>query len=233
MPDETSTSMPTSTMTPQPTQKRVVPKTGIVLIVIIGLLLMGGGGGVWWWSRQKTAPVSPVTPQTAGPSGVPATLLIWDDSAGFTFKYPEGLRIDKHDEDQENYAHIELTSAAHPGKLIVWAKDLPLTKKGVVVKDVSEWVTSDATYASGNVVDTALGGQLAKKVLLSSPEMLVTGAVHDDVLWMVEGTLTDKTFWSEVHKTIIDSFTFKPLTQIGGAEAADTEVAVDEEEVVE
>jgi hypothetical protein len=33
------------------------------------------------------------------------------------------VTVDKHDEDQENYAHIEMTHKDQPGTIIIWAKD--------------------------------------------------------------------------------------------------------------
>ena len=54
-------------------------------------------------------------------------------SAGFSFSYPEGLTVDKHDEDQENYAHIEMTLKDTLGNVIVWAKDAPAS-------DLAAWI---------------------------------------------------------------------------------------------
>lgn len=155
-------------------------------------------------------------------------LLPWDDPAGFTFEYPEGLTIDKHDEDQENYAHVEMTNPDHPGRLIVWAKD-------TTSADVAAWVRTEKTFKNGNVLDTTLGGQPAKKVLVTSPApMLVTGTIFDELLFFIESSGEDREYWSTIHETIADSFAFTPLedestTLGGGAE----DVVVDEEEVVE
>lgn len=232
MPPESET--PAAPILPQPVVKatssdKSIRKTIFVICgIVLGFMLIGSG--FWWFFSER--PATSVETSFLRPSPQPqANLLTWDDPAGFTFKYPDGLNIDKHDEDQENYAHVELIDPQHPGSVIVWAKDLPLNKQRVVVKDETEWVMNDAVLSEGNIVDTTLGAEVAKKILLSSPEQLFVGTIYDGVLWYIEGKFTDKVFWSDVHKIVTDSFTFKPLAQTG--ETVDTEIAVDEEEVIE
>lgn len=201
------------------------------------ILLFGGGGGYWWLTNQTTG--TPQFPDSSGsddvPTVTPVPLRAWDDPAGFTFEYPENLIVNKHDEDQENYAHVEMSNDDYPGKIVIWVKDLPMTSKKMVIIDVSEWVISDSILSAGNSVDTTLGDKTAKKILLKSPpEKLVTGVVFDDVLWIVEGEFIDKAYWSDVYKTITDSFKFKPtVNQTSGSVDSSADVAVDEEEVVE
>lgn len=208
---------------------------GIGFIVI---LLIGGVSGYWWLSHQQT--ISTESPKITDretfsiPTVVP--LLTWDDPAGFTFSYPEDLIIDKHDEDQENYAHVELTHSLHPGRIIVWVKDLPLSAKQIAVTNLDEWLTSDSVLSSGNAIDTTIGDKNAKKVLLKgSPEKAITGVVFDGVLWLIEGEFDDKEYWTSIYKSVSDSFLFKPVTDdtITYANDQDTAIAVDEEEVIE
>ena len=73
---------------------------------------------IWKWDFKKksTEPINPVVQENTSTS---EKHLMWDDPAGFTFDYPEGVAIDKHDEDQENYAHVELTHPQHQGKILV------------------------------------------------------------------------------------------------------------------
>ena len=163
------------------------------------------------------------------PSSAPKTedLLTWTDEAGFTFQYPKELSVNKHEEDNENYAHVELTSKDHPGRIIVWVKDLP---KGV--KDVASWIKLEKSFAGGTVIDSTLGGEPAKKV--SVGETLTIGTISENLLFSVEATLTDKEYWSGVFDTVSGSFAFVseessagPQGSAGGGED------VDEEEIVE
>ena len=86
----------------------------ILLGVFSGLIVTG----IYVWSRQVNKKPLTERPVVAQPQG---KLLSWDDPAGFTFQYAEGLTVNKHDEDKDNYAHLEITNASQPGKLIVWA----------------------------------------------------------------------------------------------------------------
>lgn len=208
-------------------------------------LVIGGGGVllsiitsiiVWKWDFQKKPgeAVNPVV--TENKSLVSEKRLTWDDPAGFTFEYPDDVVIDKHDEDQENYAHVEMTHSEHPGKIIVWAKDLPVVN-GRTIKTPDEWVKSVPEFASANVLDTTLGGEEAKKILTNSKEkMLTIGMVFDDLLWYIEGSIDDDKYWSEVEDVIVDSFKFKPTqtsTKTSVTSGDSSAGGVDEEEVLE
>lgn len=187
-------------------------------IVLLGIL----GGGFYLYKTKTTVQI--ITPGgdkvIALTTGVtPAVpLTTWTDDAGFSFQYPKDLSVNKHTEDNDNYAHVELTSQEHPGKIIVWVKDLP---SGVT--DLPSWVASNPAYSSASVIDTTLGGQPAKKILVTAPvKMLTVGTISDSLLFDVEGTLTDNVYWQGVENTIVGSFTFTSdtSTQASGQGAA-------------
>lgn len=199
--------------------------------ILVGLLFGGiASGSYLWWVRHQSVP----SQQVVLPTPTPAQLLIWNDPNGFTFQYPEGLSINKHDEDRENYAHIEFTHPDHPGSLIVWGKDLA---RGVT--DPASWVKNEKRFTGASVLDTELGGQKAAKIMIEGiTRMLVVGTVYDSIVWSVEATLEDTEFWTGVHAAITDSFTFVPVKEAGSAATSESasvvdDVAVDEEEVVE
>jgi len=209
-------------------------KRPIVLIILAGLLLGGIGAGAYLYFSKNTTPVNPV-----GDSVVPTPtpkLVLWDDPAGFTMQYPEGILVNKHDEDKENYAHVELTNSAHPGGLIVWVKDIP---KGIA--DTVAWGKKISTPSSAISFDTTLGGMPAQKVLVSTPvKTATTGVIYDGVLWYVEAVLGDDDYWQSVYDQVVGSFVFKPIEgdSGSGAPAADPggaagDYSVDEEEVLE
>jgi len=209
-------------------------KRTIVLILLGGLVLGLGGAGVYLFLNQKQDASTDVVSEMPTPTPK-AALLTWDDPAGFTASYPEDVTVNKHDEDKENYAHVELTNAKHPGNLIIWVKDLPKN-----VTDTLTWGKMVSTPSSALSFDTTLGGKDAQKVLVSGLQKTVeTGVVYDGVLWIVSATLTDEPYWQSVFDTVANSFTFKPVPgeSEGSANTAPVapadEGSYDEEEVLE
>ena len=208
-------------------------KKPLVFIIVGGLLLGLVGAGVYLYFFKKTGAVtSPTGADVMTPATTPK-LLMWDDSAGFTMQYPEGLTLNKHDEDTVNYAQVELADNAHPGGLIIWVKDIP---SGIT--DTASWGKKASIPSSAISFDTTLAGQSAQKILVSSPEKTVTvGVVYDGVLWYIEARLTDEPYWQAVYDGVVQSFTFKPIASAGAAGAGTNDsvgnVVADEEEVLE
>lgn len=205
-------------------------------IGLLGIAIALFLGGTVFFVLKNRGLVSPVGKgaTVVTPSPTPS-LMSWEDPAGFRFQYPAGVTMDTHPEDTQNYAHIELTSPTHPGKLIVWVKDPPLDKAGNPMVDVGKWVSTQKRFAAGTILDTTLGGQEAKKVRLTSPDELITASVYDDLLVTIEASLEDLPFWSGLHEAISTSFAFVPATQnnAAGSESSTAEVAADEEEVLQ
>lgn len=194
----------------------------VISAIIVGSLI--GGLILWKWKAQSLVANNKVLIKA---TLTPAKMIVWDDPAGFTFSYPEGLIIDKHDEDKQNYAHVELTNRAHPGKTIVWAKD-------TTSLDVAAWVNTEKQFKGANIVDTTLGGKPAKKIFLSSfPPKLIVGTIFDDIVWTIEAELDDSEYWTGVHNDIGSSFAFKPLEESLSVGSGVVEEVVDEEEVIE
>lgn len=202
------------------------------LIVIIGI----AGTGAIYILQNKSAYVTPLggTPAvTPALTKAPEKLLTWTDPAGFTFQYPEGLNINKHDEDTVNYAHLEFTATGHSGSLIVWAKDTN-------AQDLASWLKSDKRMTGANILDTTFGGLPGKKILIATPTaMLVSGTIDENILFTVETTATDREFWNSVHDTVVNSFGLTPAdsgqnTNSGvGGNASGSDEAADEEEVLQ
>ncbi len=195
--------------------------------IFVGLLIgsIVSGGYLWWIKNRQAKPV--VSQELVSQNTpTPVRLLIWNDPNGFSFQYPEGLTINKHDEDKENYAHLEFTHADHLGSLIVWGKD---PANGVT--DAQSWVKGDSRFSGASVLDTEMGGQPAKKVMVTgTPQVLVVGAVYDGIVWSVEATLEDPEFWTNTLTSITNSFTF--VSSKSDVTIPDN-ASVDEEEVVE
>lgn len=206
-------------------------KRPLVVIIIAGILLGVIGAGIYLYVSQNTPASLTVSPGEPVPTKAPI-LALWDDPAGFTMQYPEGLMVNKHDEDTVHYARVELTDDAHPGGLTVWVSDLP---KGVT--DTVSWGKKAATPSSAISFDTTLGDQPAQKILIADvPKKVMVGVVWDGVLWYIEAAPADDPYWQSVYDTVVSSFVFKPLpesvTETSAGSAAGEQL-YDEEEVLE
>ncbi len=193
---------------------------GLAALVGIGLVI----GGVLILSKKTAlSQISQHVQETPTPSQAPK-LITWDDPARFTFSYPEGVSVNKHDEDKDNYAHVEFTNKDHPGNLIVWAKDTSNA-------DVTAWVRTEKSFEGATAIDTTLGSQPAKKITLP-PNTLIVGTIYDELLFTIDATLEDKAYWTQVQDAVGNSFSFKPVqAAAGGAVSGDS--AVDEEETIQ
>ena len=200
-----------------------------LVAILVGLVVggIGFGGYLAWLGSQ---PKSAAPQQAAAPAA--SQLLTWRDPNGFSFQYPDGLAVNKHDEDQQNYANIEFTDPNHPGNVIVWGKD-------TTAADVAAWAKTEKRFKDASILDTTFANFSGKKVLLTDPKQIIVGTLDDDIVWTIEGLLTDSDFWTNVHSTIADSFKFIPIGSVDEDEeetlgaAPVVQESYDEEEVLE
>jgi hypothetical protein len=175
----------------------------------------------------RTTPHGGVPTVTAAPKD----MRTWEDPAGFSFSYPSDLSVNKHDEDMENYAHLEFTSNSHAGNIIIWAKD-------TTYRTVSDWLSEDTLLHAAPFVDTTLGGKQAKKIVLSgATKKIIIGTIDEDVLVTIEADVqTEESYWQEISTGIAQTFVFSSFMDNGDAveQTADEEnYMVDEEEILE
>jgi len=201
-------------------------KKWLVLGTIIGVVILLVATIAVIRFRKPTA-ISPLgeTPTQK------AQLLTWEDPAGFKFSYPDGIKINPHEEDTANYAHLELTASEHSGGILIWMKDTNY-------KDLEDWTKKDPSASSGQVFDSELGGKPAKKVAYVSPQKLVVAAIDVDVLVLVEVSLDEEGYWQEVSDQMLSSFEFIPLegeptSAAPGSGQGGGGVIEEEEEIVE
>jgi len=202
-----------------------------ISILVVGILGSAGAGAYFWSEvsqKTNTSDVSAGTP----PAPLPEEVLEWKDQAGFSFEYPKGLKSDIHEEDQENYAHIEFTQSDHPGRIIVWAKDLP-AQAGMTV---DSWVKNEKTLTAGTVFDTTFADIDGKKVLLTTPDKkIITAVVDDAIVFYVEGIFEDSDYWTKAYDTVVSTFAFIPFgpEPLQASQTGADAMAFDEEEVLE
>lgn len=110
----------------------------IVLVVTIGAIAM--------FYTLKPKPVVQTQNIVSAPTPTSVSLLTWTDEAGFSFQYPEGTTIDKHPEDNVNYANLTLT---FPDK----------TTAQIIMSDKTAANTATATFTDNDVVVTITGNK--------------------------------------------------------------------------
>jgi hypothetical protein len=174
-------------------------KKWLLLALILGLILVGGG--LFLIFNPFNKPSSLISPMGADNQEKEVALKVWEDPAGFNFSYFEGIEIDNHEEDEENYAHLELTSQDYPGSILVWVKDK-------TEKNLDDWVTNQE--GSPQVLDSELGGQPAKKMAFLSPKKMMTVAFDQEVVIIVE-VFPENEWWDKAYQQVIESFELVPL----------------------
>jgi len=204
--------------------KKILAVLGIVLFIILGL-----GGYYFFNKRNKSFVASPNTLENKTvPSEKPFELAKWEDPLGFTFSYPKELNLNPHDEDMENYAHIELTSGAESGKIIIWAKDTSFLT-------IEDFIKEDPIATSASSLDTTLANIPAKKINITKPEKkLITATIYDELLFLIETEQGQSDYWSRVNDEIIKNFTFAETSSENSSDGQSSGESYDEgEEVIE
>ncbi len=204
------------------------------IVIIFSITIISGviiGGGYYFW-QVKSKVVSPISGQaSASVTPIQEELTTWEDPSEFVFSYPKGLKLNPHDEDKINYAHIELTSDTYPGRIILWAKDTNATS-------IDNWAKKNDAEGA---IDTALGDEKAKKILTTDPsQKIITSALHSGYLYQVEGEMGDD-YWKKVYGDVLASYKFitaKPAKNTESAEDSstssnDSQTSYDEEETIQ
>jgi hypothetical protein len=174
----------------------------VVIVIICLFLLLVGLAIIVLKFQQRGSIVSPVG--SPGEESQPVVELTnWEDPAGFMFSYPETLSLDPHEEDEENYAHLELTAPAKEGKIIIWLKETNYT-------DIKDYVAAEVGESAA-VLDTDLAGASAKKIAYADPQRMVIAAIDVDALLLLEMTPDEEGYWQKVFDQILASFEFVPL----------------------
>lgn len=201
----------------------------ILSIAVISGVIIGGGYYFWQTKKQVVSPVSRQASVSATP--IQEELVVWEDPSEFFFSYPKGLKLNPHDEDKINYAHIELTSDTYPGRIILWTKDSNETS-------LDNWARKNDAEGA---IDTTLGDESAIKILITDPnQKIITSALHNGYLYQVEGEMGDD-YWKKVYGNILTSYKFTTAKPAKNTEFVDEtltstedfQTSYDEEEIIQ
>lgn len=210
-------------------------KTYLVTAIIAGFVF-GGLILAFIWSRQKPAPSGIIkNSPVAKPTPIALKLKDWEDPAGFKTAVPEDAQIDQNLDDEENYAHLELTHKSNPdGNVIIYVSDLPLGTKNKTVTTLDELIALPE-YEGAIIVDTQLGGQPAGKLKLKDGSTVIL-ALYDEVLFKLVLNGSQNPYWQQVFDDVVNNFAYVPVNKTAEKTASQVSApveSVDEEEVLE
>jgi hypothetical protein len=143
-------------------------------------------------------------------------MATWNDEAGFTFEYPENLKVVPNASDNDSYANLMVGS------------DIKIMAVDSKYKTVEDWVKKEMLFKDASIIDTTLSGKTAKKILLDGKT--VVGTIDDNILFTIESN-------GNAGNNLIDSFVLTTPTPAKAKATTSTESSGDEvvleEEVVE
>ncbi len=195
--------------------KKYIVIASILLVVFLGLV-----GGYIVFSRANSggsseSPISNLGSSLGSDSGYKfnETQTGYEDDSGYSFSYPQSLKIkDVTPSDEDYYSALELSKSGESIKIDITSGNVDPYK----------------TDKSASIVGTTtLGGITANQY--SKANRLVTVAIDQGVLYVISGP-KDAGFWEDAQTKIISSFKFAGQTTTTQSSDSNT---VYEEEVVE
>ena len=195
-------------------------KSKALLVVVPVAVILVGAGVYFFVSRKSNGEITSPLIQNQEAASAPAPkLLTWNDQAGFSFQYPEGLKINKHPEDNTNYANLDFYIDGKDGAVKVLAAD---TK----YKSAVEWASRG--------MEVSLSGKPARKIVSPDTNEITIGLVDEGILFTIKLIPGKESYWQNVFAQIVSSFklvypTKAPVSNSGGASGE----IIEEEEVIE
>ena len=182
----------------------------MLLVVVLTIL---AGVIVFFIIRPKPKKVEMSPVLSPSPTPISVTLATWNDEAGFSFLYPEGITIDKHAEDTVNYANLTFTDKDQ-GSIDIVMSDNDNT--------LDKWT---------NAIDTVLGEKDGKKNMTDTG--MTIGVVDNDVLVTLTRTTKLSPLLEAAWQNITDSWKFVYPTPKAAQKTQTTTIEVDGGEVLE
>lgn len=140
------------------------------MIVIGASLLLSACGKTETSTTKETNQITRPEP-TAMATKVPEKYNKWEDEAGFSFEYPEDVKVTANTADNSSYANLTTSDGV---------KIMAIDSK---YKDVATWVKTDTSFKDGVIVDSKLGGKDGKKIIKNG--VVTVGIIDDSILFTV------------------------------------------------
>lgn len=181
----------------------------VIVVLILGIVL---GLVIVFWpqltAKKPQSSTEPLGEQTQKPE-FDFSFKGWEDPAGFSFEYPDELKVDVHPDDESNYSFLTFTSEKFPGKLEITCNDTQY-------KDVAEWGKEDSLVKQASGLETKIADLPAYKVVLGQGREIMAVIDWDEVIYILDKTPgEDKeenlAYWGEIYSHLLDSFKLIPL----------------------
>lgn len=173
----------------------------LIEVIVCGLILVSSRNKK---SGPAISPLSAALKDQNLAKEAPVSLETWQDPAGFTFSYQKSLKINPHEEDNTNYANLEISQTDKKGKIVILVNDAKYAT-------LEDWLKNDQTVKNGSALDTQIDDKKAKKVALAEGKEITGFIDADQVLYLLEKDPDGETSWHQIYKTILDSFKLTPL----------------------
>lgn len=177
--------------------------------IAVALLILIGGFVKFYVLKPKSVVRRDVESAAISPTPTIVNLLTWTDEAGFSFQYPEGTNIDKHSEDNKNYANLTLT--------------LPSLETVNILMSDNSFKDLLSAVGQNSALDTTLGGTDAKKFFEGNQEVVV--CIDNGVLVTIKGKDISQivSSWTFIYPTKAITGNSKPTTSSDGGDVLEEE----------
>lgn len=199
--------------------KKILIICGTLILVLV---ILGG----FFFSREGKSLLKPLpeAPDSTLPSQ--ERLLLYEDEAGFSFRYPQTLGIVEKDvNDSSVYSSLELSGKSHSGeKLVIKISDTSL-------QTVDIWLEKNPP--AGQLVSSkefTLASMKGKSLAYANPDKNLILAIDSGILYYLEAP-SGNAFWDQTLNSLASSFQL--TSQTPGTDSGDSPVIEEKEEVVE
>ena len=176
--------------------------------------------GVVFYILQPKKPISPISSKqiennniTTSEKQPSKTLKDYTDSAGFSFKYPEDVKVKTLDtSDSATYSSLDITSLEVKGSMSLKVLD---TKLG----SIDEWFLENKLAASTKK-EIKIGEILGKEI--NANNKIIAAGLDQGILFTIEVDPQNQKYWTNVYNTMLSSFNFVPAQSQVKSSAPDT-----------
>lgn len=198
-------------------------KAIIASIVIVILTIVAG----FYVLKSETTPKTQENQISISSERKPSkTLKEYIDDAGFSFKYPDDVKVSKIEvKDDITYSSLELTSREAKGKILIKVTDTKL-------KSTDEWFAKEGL--KGSIREIEVGEISGKEINMNNK--IIVAALDQNILFTIGVDTQDGRYWQSVYNTILSSFSFvsqKESTQSQESFDYSSDDAVLQEEIIE
>src|SRR3989344_2162831 len=198
-----------------------------VKLIAAGLIVLATAGWAWWQLKPKPKVSTAQKEISIKPADLPTvSTTSYEDWSGFKFDYPDILTVKEIELDNPQvYSSLELTSTD--------GKRLTIRVTDADAVNLLDWQKTFNRQNSVRTIDqTTLAGLPAIRLQYGAPEMVLTAAIDQGIIYQVQSNADDG-FWDRTHDDLTSTWQFTNTAvsdQPASAEAptGDTVILVEE-----